>query len=146
MKSKVALTSLVVIALFLLSACDRTETSTQSSTVPGAQTVQVTETDYKIDSSVTTFSPGQTYHFVVTNKGLTAHEFMIMPKSEGTMNGMMSDMDKMALASISNINPGETKTLDYTFPSSAASSHPEFACYISVHYEAGMKLGVAVKS
>ena len=111
-----------------------------------ARTVQVTETDFKIDASLTTFIPGVTYHFEVSNKGSMAHEFMMMPKSEGSMNGMsMGDMDKMALASIDNIGPGETKTLDYTFPSSAVGSHPEFACYLPGHYEAGMKLDVTVK-
>ncbi|MDQ2716459.1 MAG: hypothetical protein M3Z08_16265 [Chloroflexota bacterium] len=58
----------------------------------------------------------------------------------------MGNMDKMALASLSDLGPGETKTFDYTFSSSAASSHPEFACYLPGHYEAGMKLGVSVKA
>lgn len=110
-------------------------------------TVQVRETEFKIDASVTRFMPGSTYHFVVMNTGKTAHEFMIMPKSEGAMNGMsMGDMDRMALAMIETIAPGETKTVDYAFASSAAGSHPEFACYLPGHYEAGMKLGVAVKA
>ena len=39
--------------------------------------VKVTETDFHITSSVTTFMAGTSYHFVVTNKGQTAHEFMI---------------------------------------------------------------------
>jgi len=113
----------------------------------GSQQVQITETEFTIDSSITTFSPGKRYYFVITNSGKTAHEFMIMPKSEGNMSGMpMEDMDKMALASIDNISPGETKTLDYTFPSSAANSHPEFACYLAGHYEAGMKQEVTVKA
>lgn len=110
-------------------------------------TVQVRETEYSIAASVTSFTPGTTYHFVVTNEGKTAHEFMILPKSEGSMGGMpMGDMDTMALASISHLGPGETKTLDYTFPQSAVDSHPEFACYLPGHYEAGMKLGIAVKA
>jgi uncharacterized cupredoxin-like copper-binding protein len=110
-------------------------------------TVQVTETEFKIDSSMTSFTTGTTYHFVVKNEGSTAHEFMIMPKSEGSMEGMpMGDMETMALASISNLGPGETKTLDYTFPASEAFSHPEFACYLPGHYKAGMKLGVVVKA
>lgn len=63
------------------------------------------------------------------------------------MNGMpMEHMDQMALASIDTINPGETRTLDYTFPSSAANSQPEFTCYLPGHYEAGMKLDVMVKA
>lgn len=111
-----------------------------------ATTVQVTETEYAIHASVTNFTPGTTYQFVVKNLGHLAHEFMLMPKSEGAMHGMsMGEMDHMALAMIDTINPGETKTVEYTFPPSAAGSHPEFACYLPGHYEAGMKLGVVVK-
>lgn len=138
----------VLLIIPLLAACGATTGSTPSATGGQASnTVQVTETEYKIDSSVTNFTPGTTYHFVVTNNGQTAHEFMIMPKSEGNMSGMpMGNMDKMALVSIDNISPGETKTLDYTFPASAGNSQPEFACYLPGHYEAGMKLDVMVKA
>lgn len=134
--------------VFLLVACGGTNgTSTSSATTSEAPSVHITETDFHIASSVTDFVPGRRYHFVITNQGQTAHEFMIMPKSEGAMNGMtMGDMDRMALAMIETINPSEAKTLDYTFPSSAAGSHPELACYFPGHYEAGMKLGVSVKS
>lgn len=137
--------------LLLLAGCGRTADNAAGGTTgnsaggTSAPTVQITETDFKINSSVTSFTPGKTYHFVVTNAGKTAHELMIMPKSEGSMDGMsMGDMDGMALASISNINPGETRTLDYTFPSSAAGSHPELVCYLPGHYEAGMKQTVTV--
>lgn len=110
-------------------------------------TVHITETEFKIDSSVTSFTPGTTYHFVVKNFGKIAHEFMIMPKSEGAMPDMpMGDMDHMALARIEMIAPGETKTVDYTFSASVAGSLPEFACYLPGHYEAGMKQGVMVKA
>jgi uncharacterized cupredoxin-like copper-binding protein len=137
----------VLLIISLLTACGAATEGTAGAT--GGQTsntVQVTETEYKIASSVTSFTPGTTYHFVVTNSGQTPHEFMIMPKSEGDMSGMpMSQMDKMAMASIENIQPGETKTLNFTIPSSAADSHPQFACYLPGHYEAGMKLDVTVK-
>ncbi|GHO63319.1 hypothetical protein KSC_022110 [Ktedonobacter sp. SOSP1-52] len=76
--------------------------STSSSSEP--QRVQITETDFTIASSITRFTPGTPYHFVVTNHGHTAHEFMILPKSEGAMPGMsMGDMDTMALAKVENI-------------------------------------------
>jgi uncharacterized cupredoxin-like copper-binding protein len=118
-----------------------------STSSTGSLPVQVTETDFHITSSVTTFVPGKTYHFAVTNQGKTMHEFMLMPRPEGNMSGMsMDQMDKAALTSIAMINPGETKTLDYTFPSSAAGTHPELACYFPGHYEAGMKLDVAVSA
>jgi len=139
----------VLSALFLvlLVACGSTGSTGGTTSVSGAQTVNVSLTEFKIDSSLTTFTPGKPYHYVITNKGQTAHEFMIMPKSEGRMGGMsMGEMDKMALAAVDTINPGETKTLDYTFPSSTANSQPEFACYVSGHYEAGMRQKVHVAS
>ena len=107
--------------------------------------MQITETDFHIASSVTAFLPGKTYHFIVTNQGKAMHEFMIMPGSAGSMNGMsMGSMDKSALVSLDMIDPGQTQTLEYTFPTSAAGSHLEFACHFPGHYEAGMKLDVVV--
>src|SRR6266702_6202566 len=111
----------VLVLLFVLTACGGAGGNTPTS---GQQSVQVNENDFKIASSVTTFSPGRTYHFVVMNNGQTAHEFMIMPKAEGSMSGMpMGNTDSMALAKVNTIAPGQTKSLDHTFPSSAAGSH-----------------------
>ena len=120
--------------LFILTACGSAGRSTSTS---GKQSVQVNETDFKITSSAITFSPGTPYHFVVTNDGQTVHEFMIIPSA-------MGNMDKMALTKVDNIAPGQTKSLDYTFPSSTVNSHPEFACYFPGHYEVGMRLDVTV--
>lgn len=146
MKHRFHLIGLFTLALLLLSACGGREGSTATPSTNAVQ-VQVKETDFAISSSVTSFTPGTAYHFVVTNSGATTHEFMLMPKAEGNMNGMpMGEMDKMALASIDTINPGETKTLNYTFPSSAANSHPQLVCYLPGHYEAGMKQNVTVKA
>lgn len=131
--------------VLVLAACVGPIGSPSSSL--GPQHVQVTETDYKIASSVTRFTPDITYHFVVTNHGQTAHEFMIMPMSEGPMPGMsMNDMDKMALAKVENIASGQTANLDYTFTKGTMGSHPQFACYYPGHYEAGMKLDVTVSA
>jgi uncharacterized cupredoxin-like copper-binding protein len=134
----------IFLLVLVLSACARTAGSSRSSV--GPQQVQITETDFKIGTSVRIFVAGIRYHFVVTNDGKTAHELMIMPKSEGSMTAMsMGNMDKLALASISYLGPGETKALDYIFPASAAGSHPELACYFPGHYKAGMRLATAVK-
>jgi uncharacterized cupredoxin-like copper-binding protein len=161
MKLRFFLLSSLLFLLVVLAACGGVSNNTgmnmrgspmpsgtMGTTTSGTMmtTVQITETEFKIDASVTSFTPGTTYHFVVKNLGQITHEFMVMPKSEGAMNGMsMADMDRMALARIETIAPGETKTVDHTFPSQASGSHPEFACYLPGHYEAGMKLGVAVK-
>ena len=56
----------------------------------------------------------------------------------------MDHMDDIALAKIHEIKPGETKTMDYTFPESAKSSHPQLVCYVEDHYDRGMKLNVNV--
>jgi len=150
MKQQWRFAVLSVLFLVFLAACGNagsTRSTEGTTSASGVQTVNVSLTEFKIDSSLATFTPGTSYHFVITNKGQTAHEFMIMPKSEGSMNGMsMGEMDKMALAAIDNITPSETKTLDYTFPSSTANTQPEFACYVSGHYEAGMRQTVHVTS
>ncbi len=74
------------------------------------------------------------------------HELMLMPKSEGDMAGMpMANMDKQALVSLPMLHPGQTQTFTYTFPASAAGSHPELACYLPGHYAAGMRLDLVVQ-
>lgn len=111
----------------------------------GTQQVQIMLTEYKITSSINTFKPDVDYHFVIMNNGKLKHEFMIMPKDLGAMNGMsMSDMDKVALAQVEGIQPGQTRTLDYTFRPADSGSHPQFGCFYPGHYDAGMKLTVAV--
>src|SRR5260370_3419083 len=151
MKRQFGMGVLLALFILLIAACGGSGGSTtggeRGNTAPsGMQQVQVKETDFKIVSSVTTFSPGTPYHFVVTNDGKTAHEFMILPKSEGNMEMGMGDMHKISLALLDMIDPGQTKTLDYTFPSSTVGSHPEFACYMPGHYDAGMKEKVTVNS
>jgi uncharacterized cupredoxin-like copper-binding protein len=126
--------------LLFVAACGG---NTSASTQP----VQITLTEFHIASSVTRFTPGVPYQFIITNKGKLAHEFMIMPKNEGDMSMMpMSQMDKLALAKVENIKPGTTVTLTYTFAQRAAGTHPQFACYYPGHYMAGMKLDVTVTS
>ena len=149
MKRLFALSIILALSLLILSGCVRDTTATQNVGSPTASEpnqVQIDETDFKIASSITTFTPGTTYHFIVTNNGRIAHEFMILPKSTGSMSGMSMDaMDKMALAKAENIAPNQKVTLEYTFARSAAGSHPEFACYYPGHYEAGMKQDVVVR-
>jgi len=58
----------------------------------------------------------------------------------------MDEMHKIALAMIDNVNPGETKTLDYTFTQSNAGKQLEFACHLPGHYEAGMHQAITARS
>lgn len=144
--------SSVLLILFLVGCGGSATTSGGSTPTPGGgmtmtgtQHVEVTENEFTITSSVSTFTAGVPYHFAVKNAGQTTHEFMIMPKDEGSMGNMSMDhMDSIALAKTGDINPGETKTVDYTFPDSTKGSHPQFVCYMGGHYDSGMKLNVNV--
>lgn len=133
--------AVLTLLILVLAACGGS-TSTAPS---GPQEVQVTLSEFKIESSVTTFTPGTPYHFVVTNKGQAAHEFMIMPRGMNMSGMSMDDMHKRALHMIDSVAPGETKTFDYTFASSMMGQNFEFACHLPGHYEAGMLLPVTVK-
>ncbi len=110
----------------------------------GATTVQVTLTDFKIDSSVTTFSVGVPYHFVITNKGATAHEFYIMPPADASTADSKKSQAVVAVTQ-SDLPAGGSKTVDYTFTTAAPAGTLEMACHVAGHYEAGMHLSITVK-
>jgi uncharacterized cupredoxin-like copper-binding protein len=134
-----------VLLILFLAGCSGGGTPASSTTTQDTKEVQITEKEYTITSSVSTFTAGTPYHFVVKNAGNTTHEFMIMPKDEGSMGNMSMDhMDGMALAKTGDLNAGETKTIDYTFPDSTKGTHPQFVCYLQGHHDAGMKLNVSV--
>jgi uncharacterized cupredoxin-like copper-binding protein len=133
-----------VLGLFLIVFSVALAACGSDSASSGAQEVQVTLSEYKIASSVTTFAPGTPYHFVVTINGKVAHEFMIMPMGMNMQGMSMDDMHKVALHMIDNVAPGETQTFDYTFASSLRGQTFEFACHLPGHYEAGMRLPMMV--
>ncbi len=133
-----------VLGLFLIAFSAILVACGGNSAPSGSQDVQVTLSEYKITSSMNAFVPGTSYHFVVTNQGQVPHEFMIMPMGMSMQGMSMDDMHKIALTMIDNLAPGETRTIDFTFPSSTSGQHLEFACHLPGHYEAGMKLPVMV--
>lgn len=145
-RQRVGFLALLSILVMVLAACGSSASGGNTSpTSAGPGEVQVTLSEYKIASSVTTFGPGTSYHFVVTNKGQAPHEFMIVPMEMNNMTGMsMDEMHKVALHMIDTIGPGETQTFEYTFASSMMGQNFEFACHLPGHYEAGMRLPVTV--
>lgn len=132
--------SLIAIAGLVLAGC-----SGGSSGGNQPVTVQVTLTDFKIDSSLTTFSVGVPYHFVITNKGSVAHELVIMPPASDPAT--MEASRKMALVTVTqqDLPSGGSKTVDYTFATAAPDGTLEFACHVTGHYEAGMHAPIVVK-
>lgn len=98
-------------------------------------------------SDVTSFTEGDSYHFVIENKGALAHEFMIIQPLEPGMMGM-EEMDEMAMYVVEeeDLPPGATVEFDYTFPAEAVGQPLEFACHLPGHYESGMRLPITVES
>lgn len=66
--------------------------------------VNVTISEGKISSSLASISPDICFRFLITNNDKEAHDFLIKQPGDSTV-----------LAAVSNITPGQTETLDYTF-------------------------------
>jgi len=111
--------------------------------VPGSIRVNVTEVEYAIIPSITTFHAGVSYYFVVSNKGKMTHAFTFVPTyANGTPMNEYYQYDHM-LVGLDTIPPGTTQTINYTFKT-ADIGHYEMACRMRNHYMAGMHLPVLV--
>lgn len=109
-----------------------------------ATEVNITLADNTIKSSQTTFQAGVPYAFVIQNLGSRAHDFNIAtPVSiAGSLDAALSG----ALLAVTRdkLQAGESVTVEYTFPDSAADQQLEFSCLISRHYQDGMLLAITV--
>ena len=106
--------------------------------------VDVTLADNTIDSTLTTFQVGVPYTFVITNAGRRGHNFNIStPVSEA---GSLEAALQTALLAVpqSQLGPGASVTVEYTFPDTAAGQNLEFSCLIRMHYQMGMLLPITV--
>jgi len=148
-----SLVTLLCLALVALAACGASTTSSVSSATPtpsegvtptasGPATVQVTLTEFTIQSSLTTFQVGVPYHFVVTNAGQATHEFMAGPIAVAHASEDARDAAK--LFEVSELEPGQTGTADYTFTKPYPAGTLEFSCHVPGHYEEGMRLDFSV--
>ena len=129
---------LIVAILLLLTACGA---STPSINADGSINVDVTLTDFTIESSVMAFEAGKTYRFTITNEGVVPHEFVIaesMMEGEDHSEGMeMEHAGLVVEVEEDELPPGATVTVSATFPDHV-DEELEFACHIEGHYEAGM--------
>jgi uncharacterized cupredoxin-like copper-binding protein len=135
--------SLATFALFLLlSACQP----------QAAQTIEITLTEFGIQSPLTTFQAGQPYRFVITNAGALNHEFTIMPPMSADAGTSMEghSMEHMAGALLhvgeDELTPGGVVTVEFTFSEATNLGEIEFACHLPGHYEAGMFIPISVES
>ena len=131
-KSLVLSFALVIAAAFALSACGGAPAQVAQKPVD----VQITLTEFKIESSVTDFTVGTPYHFVIVNKGTLAHDWMIMPSGE------QDEAKALVKVEDTDLQPSKTVTRDFTF---TQAGDLEFACHVKGHYEAGMHTPITVK-
>lgn len=118
-------------------------TTIEQTPVAGSVTVRVTETEFAIIPSITTFHTGVHYYFVVSNIGKQTHAFTFVPLAPaGTPTDRYYQYDHM-LIGLNTIPPGTTQTINYTFKSAEAGRY-EIACRMRNHYAAGMHLPVLV--
>ncbi len=124
--------AIAMVALTLAACAGSASGAAANTSAP----VQITLSEFKIDSSLTTFAMNTPYHFVIKNTGSAAHEWTIMPRGE-------TDVSK-ALVKVGQdrLTPGTTVTQDFTF---TKPGQYEFACHVPGHYEAGMKLEIVVQ-
>lgn len=156
----------LIVIMFWITACARstpTVTEAPATEVPATEVpptqpaateppvssgtgtqIDITLVDNKIQSPVTTFQVGVPYTFVVTNTGQRGHNFNIStPVSEA---GSLEAALQTALLAVpqSELGPGASVTVEYTFPDSAAGQNLEFSCLIRMHYQMGMLLPITV--
>ncbi len=131
-KSHLGSIVLVIVAVFVLSACGGVTAQAAKKPVD----VQITLTEFKIESSVTDFTVGTPYHFAITNKGAVAHDWMIMPRGEQDESKALIKVED------TDLQPNQTVTRDLTF---TQPGDLEFACHVQGHYEAGMHTPITVK-
>jgi uncharacterized cupredoxin-like copper-binding protein len=121
--------------------------ATEPPVVSGTGTeVDITLADNTIDSSLTTFQVGVPYTFVITNTGRHGHNFNI--STPVSIAGSLDAALASALLAVkqSELGPGASVTVEYTFPDSAVGQPLEFSCLIRMHYQDGMLLGITVTS
>jgi uncharacterized cupredoxin-like copper-binding protein len=142
MKTRIVGTTLLL-GLFVLAMTGCGAKTAAASKASGPTTVTITLTEFKITSSLTTFTVGTPYHFVVTNGGQAQHELMVMPAAKGTASE--DERDAAELFEISELDPGQTGAKDFTFTSTAPAGVLEMACHVPGHYESNMRLPIVVQ-
>lgn len=150
---------IVLVVMFLAAACGSTSTATQEPVmteapteaaateavpVTGGTQVDITLADNTIDASMTSFQVGVPYTFVITNAGQHAHNFNINPPVSvvGSIEAALNN----ALLAVpqSQLGPGQSATVEFTFSDSTVDQPLEFSCLIRRHYEDGMKADITV--
>jgi uncharacterized cupredoxin-like copper-binding protein len=122
-----------------------------SGQTPATQTVEITLTEFGIQSTLTSFEVGQPYSFVITNSGALDHELTVIPvgaqMNDHDIEDTGHDMSGAVLhVGQEELTPGATVTVEYTFTQEMDLGQFEFACHLPGHYEAGMFAPISVEA
>ena len=106
--------------------------------------VEITLADNTIASTMSSFTAGVPYTFVISNTGRREHNFNITPPVDvvGSLDAALAN----ALLAVdgSQLPPGGSATVEFTFPADAVGADLEFNCLIRRHYDDGMRLQITV--
>jgi uncharacterized cupredoxin-like copper-binding protein len=123
-------------SIVLIVACGgngNTKTTSTGATSPApsastknAQAVTVTVTDTKIESTRVTFTANLPYDFTVTNKGHSAHDFIIRRRVEGPQTQAQINEGIVYIISANKLLPGTTVHFTYGFTQASIKSTMQF--------------------
>jgi uncharacterized cupredoxin-like copper-binding protein len=120
----------ILFPVLLLAGCGGSSNSSSEDTTGGnvVQTIQISEKEYSITPSTVNLAKTGTYEFEVKNDGQITHTFNVEEGEGG------------AEAESGDIEPGETKTVRFTFSDGSF----EMYCSKPGHEDQGMKGTVVV--
>ncbi|HSK87150.1 MAG TPA: hypothetical protein VK880_02260 [Anaerolineales bacterium] len=118
--------------------------ATEPVPVTGGTQVDITLADNTIDASMTSFQVGVPYTFVITNTGQRAHNFNINPPVSVAGSPDQALDSALLIVPQEQLAPGQTATVEFTFPDTADGQLLEFSCLIRRHYDDGMKVDITV--
>ena len=158
MKKVIPLFIVLLVTLFVAACGNAAPTATQAPVQPvievpattelvpvtGGTQVDITLVDNTIDTPMMSFQVGVPYTFVITNSGQHAHNFNINPPV--AVAGSLEQALDSALLVVpqEQLAPGQTATVEFTFPDTAAGQLLEFSCLIRRHYDDGMRVEITV--
>lgn len=154
---------LLMIAVFLLAACGSPAPIQPPAVEPAATDapaepvateagpasgggieVAITLADNTLEASQTSFQTGVLYTFVITNNGKRKHNFNVNPpiSAAGSLDAALAQA--LLIVTKDKIGPGQTFSVDFTFPASAVGQPLELSCLIQKHYDDGMRVDITV--
>ena len=139
-------TGLAAVAALALSACgDDGDASTSAD--DATRTVEVDMVDIAFEPDTLEVAVGETVRFVFTNDGDLPHDaFVGDPAAQADHEAEMRDADEHGgghggTEDAITVEPGDTGELIYTFDEPGTL---EIGCHQAGHYDAGMRITVAV--